>query len=62
MPNTSVKAEARRLIDMLPDDVMWDELIRFVCERRTVEQAREEVAAGRFVTSDELREKFGVAR
>lgn len=63
MPETSqVKQEARKLVDALPDDVTWDEFARRVYERRMIEQSRADVAAGRFVTTDRLREKFGLKR
>jgi predicted transcriptional regulator len=63
MPETNqVKDEARKLVDALPDDVTWDEFARRVYERRAVEQGRADIAAGRFVTTDELLEKFGLKR
>ena len=61
MPETNqVKEEARKLVEALPDDVTWDELVRRIWERRAIEQGRADIAAGRFVTTDELREKFGL--
>lgn len=63
MPETNqVKEEARKLVEALPDDVTWDELMRRVWERRAIEQGRADIAAGRFVTTDALREKFGLKR
>ena len=63
MPETNqVKEEARKLVDALPDDVTWDEFARRVYERRMIEQSRADVAAGRVVTTDRLREKFGLER
>ena len=63
MPETNqVKDEARKLVDALPDDVTWDEFARRVYERRAVEQGRADIAEGRFVTTDELLEKFGLKR
>ena len=57
-----VKAEARKLVEAMPDDVTWDEFARMVYERRTIEQSRADVAEGRVVSTDRLREKFGLER
>jgi len=63
MPETNqVKDQARRLVDALPDDVSWDEFARRVYEWRMIEQSRADVAAGRIVTSDRLRERYGLKR
>jgi len=61
MPEMSqVKDEARKMVDALPDDVTWDEFARRVYERRMIEQSRADIAEGRFVTTEKLREKFGI--
>ncbi len=57
-----VKAEARKLFEAMPDDVTWIEFARMVYERRTIEQSRADVAEGRVVSTDRLREKFGLER
>lgn len=61
MPEMSqVKEEARKMVDALPDDVTWDEFARRVYERRMIEQSRADIAEGRFVSTERLREKFGL--
>ena len=55
-----VKDEARKLVDALPDDVTWDEFTLKVWERRLIEQASSDIASGRIVTTEQLREKFDV--
>ncbi len=63
MPGTNqVKDQARKLVDALLDDVTWDEFARRVYERPMIEQSRADVAAGRIVTSDRLRERYGLKR
>jgi predicted transcriptional regulator len=61
VPDTNqVKDETRKLVEALPGDVTWDEYARRVWERRAIEQGRADIAAGRFVSTDELREKCGL--
>lgn len=57
-----VKDEARKLVDALPDDVTWDEFTLKVWERRLIEQGRSDVASGRIVTTEQLRERFGLGK
>jgi hypothetical protein len=40
MPPTSVKDEARRLVDQLPDDATWDDLLYQIHVRRSADDGR----------------------
>ncbi len=54
MAETSVKAEARRLIEQLPDDASWADLAHVVAMHERLARARRDSAAGRGMSSDEL--------
>ncbi|MBE0611320.1 MAG: hypothetical protein IH609_18200 [Dehalococcoidia bacterium] len=54
MGDTSVKEEARRLIEQLPDDASWADLAHVVAMRERLARARRDSAAGRGTSSEEL--------
>ena len=43
----SVKQQARKLLDELPDDVTWDDIVYELAVRRSIELGRADVDAGR---------------
>ena len=53
----SVKAEAIKLIEALPDDTIWDEVAYRVCFRAQIERGLADVAAGRVVPHDEVKKQ-----
>ena len=53
-PNTSIKAEAKRLIDQLPETASWDDVMYEVYVRQAIEQGRADIEAGRVVPHDEV--------
>ena len=55
-----IKDEARKLIDTLPDNATWEDVVRTVFERLMIEEGIEDLEAGRVWTSDEIREKLGI--
>ena len=61
MPNSTIKEEARRLVEELPDDASWDELMRRIYVRQTIEQGIRDSDAGRTTEVNELRRKFGLS-
>jgi len=61
MPVASVKEDARRLVDQLPDDATWDDLMYQVYVRQSVEAGLADARAGRLVTTDELRRRLGLS-
>ena len=62
MSSTGVKHEARRLIENLPDDATWDDLIYRIYVRQAIETGLEDSAAGRTVDVAEVRAKFGLPK
>jgi hypothetical protein len=61
MPESSVKEEARRLIEQLPDDATWEDLQYEVYVRQAVEAGLKDSREGRTVPLDEARRRFGIA-
>ncbi len=54
MAEISVKEEARRLIEQLPDDLSWADLAHVVAMHERLARARLASAAGRGIGSEEL--------
>jgi predicted transcriptional regulator len=52
-PAKNLKDEAHRLVDQLPPDASWDDLMYEVYVRQAVEAGLEDVQAGRTLTHDE---------
>jgi Tfp pilus assembly protein PilO len=47
MEVTSVKQEARRLVDQLPEDCTWDDLMHEIYVRQAIESGLADSDAGR---------------
>jgi hypothetical protein len=58
----NVKEEARKLVENLPDDVMWDDLMYQIYVRQTVEAGLADSEAGRVTEVEKVREEFGLPR
>ncbi|MGH2609708.1 MAG: hypothetical protein ACRDHF_11570 [Tepidiformaceae bacterium] len=56
---TSVKEEARRLIDELPEDVDWTDVRLEIELREKMERGLADMAAGRVKPAAEIERKFG---
>lgn len=60
MPTTLQKEEAHKIIDKLPHDATWDDLIREIYVRQTIEQGLEDSNSGRTKDVQEVRAKYGL--
>jgi predicted transcriptional regulator len=63
MPATEtkdVKSAARQLVDSLPDDATWDDVMYRVYVRQAIEAGRRDAAEGRLVDVAEVRRQFGL--
>lgn len=60
MASESVKQQARDIVEGLPDDADWDELMRRIYVRQSIEQGLEDSEAGRTHSVDEVRRQFGL--
>jgi predicted transcriptional regulator len=55
-----VKAETRRLIDALPPDATWDDLMERIFVRQMIEAGLKDADAGRTVSVEDVRGLFGL--
>jgi hypothetical protein len=60
MNTENVKNEARRLIDSLPEDITWDELMHEFYVRQSIEAGLADSKAGKTVDVKTVRERFGL--
>jgi hypothetical protein len=60
MSATTVRDEARRLVDQLPDDATWEDLLYQIYVRQSIEAGLEDCRAGRLVPVEEVRRRLGL--
>jgi len=61
MPSVDIKEEAHRLIESLPENVTWDDLIYKVYVRQAREAGLQDSEAGRVIDVEAVRAKFGLS-
>ena len=62
MEVANVKEEARRLVERLPDDASWDDLMHEIYVRQAIEVGLEDSRAGRVSSLEDVRAKLGLSR
>lgn len=60
MKPRSIKEEARRLIDRLPENSTWDDLMYEIYVRQTIEAGLADSEAGRVISVEQVRKQFGL--
>ena len=60
MPTPSIKQEAHRLVESLPENATWEDLMYQIYLRQAIEAGLEDSEAGRTVDFKEVRAKFGL--
>lgn len=60
MPTVMEKEEAHKLIDRLPPDATWDDLMREIYVREAIERGLADSKAGRTRDVKEVRAKYGL--
>jgi len=58
--SANIKEEARRLIESLPDDSTWEDLMYQIYVREAVEKGLADADAGRVTDVKKVREEFGL--
>ena len=61
MPTTDTKQEAQRLIEKLPANATWDDLMYEIYVRQAIETGLADSATGRTLDVKEVRARFGLA-
>ena len=59
-PSNDIKSDAHRMIDGLPDDATWDDVMYRVYVRQCIEAGVEDADAGRVVDVEQVRRRFGL--
>lgn len=62
MKEASIKKEARRLVNDLPDNATWEDLMYRIYVRQAIEAGLKDSDAGRVVSVDEVRARFGLPK
>ena len=62
MGTTNIKDEARRLVEKLPEDFTWDDLMREIYVRQAIESGLADSQAGRTTDVEQVRAKFGLPK
>jgi len=59
---TSLKDEARRLVNELPENATWSDFARLVIERQRIEEGIADLDAGIVWNSNDIRDKLGIPK
>lgn len=62
METVLVKEEAHRLVEELPDEASWDDLMDKIYVRQAIEAGLEDSKSGRTIDVKEVRAKFGLPK
>ena len=62
MSTINIKAEARRLVESLPEDATWEHLMYRIYVRQAVEAGLEDSEAGRTINVKEVRTRLGLSK
>ena len=57
----NIKEEAKRLLDHLPDDLTWDDLMHEIYVRQSIEAGLADSRAGKATEVSKVRERFGLS-
>lgn len=60
MDTPSIKEEARRLIEALPNDSTWEDLMHRIYVRQAIEASLKDSEMGRVVEVEEVRSRFNL--
>jgi predicted transcriptional regulator len=60
MAATSIKEEARKIIDGMPEDATWEDVIYRLYVREAIEAGIADADAGRIMDVSEVRAEYGL--
>ncbi|MGQ0761017.1 MAG: hypothetical protein ACT4OT_03205 [Acidobacteriota bacterium] len=58
--SANIKDEARKIVESLPDDSTWEDLMYHIYVREAVEKGLADAEAGRVTDVKKVREEFGL--
>ena len=62
MEAVSVKDEARRLVERLPEDATWDDLMHEIYVRQAIEAGLEDSRAENLTSVEDVRARLGLSQ
>ena len=62
MGTSSIKDQARELVDKLPENSTWDDLMHEIYVRQAIESGLVDSQAGRTTSVEEVRSEFGLPK
>jgi hypothetical protein len=62
MQTSNVKQEAYHLLENLPENATWDDLMYKIYVRQSIEAGLEDIKASRTMDINEVRAKFGLPK
>lgn len=62
MPTLIQKEEAHKLVDRMPINATWDDLMHEIYVRETIERGLEDSRSGRTRSVEEVRAKYGLSK
>jgi hypothetical protein len=62
MENISIKEEARRLVDQLPENSTWDDLMHEIYVRQAIERGLADSEVGKTTSVEDVRDRFGLSK
>jgi predicted transcriptional regulator len=62
MKEASIKKEAQQLVNDLPENATWEDLMYRIYVRQAIEAGLKDSDAGRVVSVDEVRARFGLPK
>ena len=62
MPTVIQKAEAHKLVDRLPDNATWDDLMHGIYVREAIDRGLADSQAGRTKSVQEVRARYGLSK
>jgi predicted transcriptional regulator len=62
METISIKDEARRLVDQLPENSTWDDLMHEIYIRQAIERGLSDSEAGKTTSVEDVRDRFGLSK
>lgn len=60
MTGTIVRDQARRIVEQMPDDATWEDLIYQLTVIQSIEDGLADVQAGRCIPHGEVKKRFGI--
>jgi hypothetical protein len=60
MSQPTIKDEALKLVEQLPDDATWEDLMYSIYVRQTIEKGLQDSRAGRLTSHEDIKAQYGL--